>query len=118
MNDCRIHRDDGCIFILFMEFDKGGDFVSIKVLLSDYDGRIYIYLASAELGKRFLQDADEGFSFFDGVKPTQREADSIFAINDDMTINYVGFVGHIAYCVADKIGNEKLFKLDYRNVII
>lgn len=119
MNDCRIHRDDGCIFILFMGFDKGGDGVSIKALLSDYDGRIYIYLASAELGKRFLQDAEnEGFRFCDGVKPTQREADSIFAINDNMTINCVGFVGHIAYCVADKSGNEKLFKLDYRDIIV
>lgn len=95
-----------------------GDYVNIKALLSDYNGRIYVYLASAEIGKRFLQDAEnEGFLFCDGVKPTEREADSIFAINDDMTINYVGFVGHIAYQAASKIGNTPLVKIDYRDIM-
>lgn len=92
--------------------------MSIKSLLSTHTGRIYIYLATADIGKRFLQDAEnEGFSFRDGVKPTQREADSIFAINDDMTINYVGFVGHAAYQAANKIGNQPLIKIDYRDII-
>ena len=92
--------------------------MSIKSLLSAYTGRIYIYLATADIGKRFLQDAEnEGFMFRDGVKPTQREADSIFAINDDMTINYVGFVGHVVYQAADKIGNKPLIKIDYRNIL-
>ena len=59
----------------------------IKSLLSTYSGRIYVYLADGETGKRFLHDAeDEGFTFADGVKPTEREPDGIFAVNDDMTI--------------------------------
>lgn len=92
--------------------------MSIKALLSDYNGRIYVYLASAEIGKRFLRDAEnEGFLFYDGVKPTEREADSIFAINDDMTINYVGLVGHIAYQSVSKIGDMPLIKIDYRDII-
>lgn len=92
--------------------------MSIKSLLSAHTGRIYIYLANADIGRHFLQDAEnEGFTFRDGVKPTQREADSIFAINDDMTINYVGFVGHIAYQAADKIGNKPLIKIDYRDIM-
>ncbi len=90
----------------------------IKSLLATHPGRIYIYLATEEISKRFLRDAEsEGFLFRDGVKPTQREADSIFAINDDMTINYVGFVGHMAYHVAAKIGNKPLIRIDYRDVI-
>ncbi len=93
--------------------------VSIKSLLSAHAGsRIYIYLATADIGKLFLQDAEnEGFMFSDGVKPTQREADSIFAINDNLTINYVGFIGHVAYQAADRIGNKPLVKIDYRDVI-
>lgn len=92
--------------------------MSIKSLLSAHIGRIYIYLATENICKRFLQDAeDEGFTFRDGVKPTQREADSIFAINNDMTINYVGFVGHMAYQAANKIGNKPLVKIDYRDVL-
>ena len=90
----------------------------IKGLLSAYAGRVYVYLATEDIAKRFLQDAEnEGFIFRDGVKPTQREADSIFAINDDMTINYVGFVGRIAYQAADRIGNKPLIKIDYRDVL-
>lgn len=90
----------------------------IKSLFAAHPGRIYIYLATEEISKRFLRDAEnEGFAFCDGVKPTQREADCIFAINDNMTINYVGFVGHMAYQVAAKIGNKTLIKIDYRDVI-
>ena len=92
--------------------------LSIKSLLSTHTGRIYIYLASADIGKRFLRDAEnEGFLFRDGVKPTQREADNIFAINDDMTINYVGFVGHVAYQAASRIGNKPLIKIDYQEFV-
>lgn len=90
----------------------------IKYLLSTYTGRIYVYLATEDISKRFLQDAEnEGFTFCDEVKPTEREADSIFAINDDMTINYVGFIGHMAYQVADRIGNQPLIKIDYRDIL-
>lgn len=92
--------------------------MSIKSLLSTHTGRIYIYLATDDISKRFLQDAEnEGFTFRDGVKPTQREADCIFAINDDMTINYVGFVGHVAYQAANNIGNQPLVKIDYRDIL-
>lgn len=91
---------------------------SIKPLLSTYTGRIYVYLATEEISKQFLQDVEnEDFTFCDGVKPTERDADSIFAINNDMTINYVGFVGHMAYQVADKIGNQPLIKIDYRDIL-
>lgn len=90
----------------------------IKSLLAAHSGRIYIYLATEKISKRFLQDAEnEGFLFRDGVKPTQRETDCIFAINDDMTINYVGFAGHMAYQIATKIGNKPLIRIDYRDVI-
>lgn len=90
----------------------------IKSLLSTHSGRIYVYLANEETGKRFLQDAEnEGFTFADGAKPTARKPDRIFVVNDDMTINYVGFVGHMAYQAADKIGNQPLIKIDYRDII-
>ena len=91
---------------------------NIKSLLSAHTGRIYIYLATTDIGKRFLQEVEnEGFMFRDGVKPTQREADSILAINNDLTINYVGFVGHVAYQAADRIGNKPLIKIDYRDTL-
>ncbi|MDO4398635.1 MAG: hypothetical protein Q4C21_09580 [Oscillospiraceae bacterium] len=90
---------------------------SIKSLLSA-DGKIYIYLATANIGKQFLQDAEsEGFLFCDGVKPTKREPDFIFAVNSNMTINYVGFVGRVAYQAANKVGGKLLVKIDYRDIL-
>ncbi len=90
----------------------------IKDLLSAQAGKLYFYLATDEIGKRFLQDAEnEGFVFTDGTKPTQRHISNIIAVNADMTINYVGFVGHLAYRSADKPGDQRLIKVDYRDLL-
>lgn len=107
-------------FSLFMAINlKGGFFMSrIKFFLSTYTGKIYVYLATEDVGKQFLQDAEnEGFTFCDGIKPTERTPANIIAINRDMTINYVGFVGRIAYQASNIIGNEPLVKIDYREII-
>lgn len=84
--------------------------------LLNLKGRVYVYLADEETGKQFMQQAEtEGFTFRDGVKPTERPYDSIIALNRDRTINYVGFVGHMAFGVkAKKMGNEKLLRVDYK----
>ena len=91
---------------------------NIRSLLSAYQGKIFVYLATAEISRQFLQDAEnEGFTFGDGVKPTQRPTSDIFAIHPDMTLNYVGFAGHIAYRLADRIGDQPLWKIDYRELL-
>ncbi len=90
----------------------------IKFLLSTYTGKIYVYLATEDVGKQFLQDAEnEGFTFCDGIKPTARTLANIMAVNRDNTINYVGTVGRIAFQAANKIGNDPLVKIDYREII-
>lgn len=90
----------------------------IRDLLSTNKGRIYVYLATTSIGKQFLQDVEnEGFTFCDGIKPTARTPANIMALNRDMTINYVGFVGRIAYQASNIIGNEPLVKIDYREII-
>lgn len=90
----------------------------IRDLLSTNNGRIYVYLATTSIGKQFLQDAEnEGFTFCDGIKPTARTPANIMAVNRDNTINYVGTVGRIAFQAANKIGNDPLVKIDYRDVI-
>ena len=107
-------------FSLFMAINlKGGFFISrIKFLLSTYTGRIYVYLETEDVGKQFLQDAEnEGFTFCDGIKPTARTPANIMAVNQDNTINYVGFVGHIAFQTASNIDNKPLVKIDYREII-
>ena len=91
----------------------------IKSLLSAYRGRLYVYLATENVCRQLLQDAEnEGFTFGDGVKPTERQISDIIAVNDDMTINYVGAIGHIAYQAVDKIGDKPLIRIDYRDVLM
>ena len=84
----------------------------LKSLPNSCKGRIYVYLATKDIAEQFMQDAEsEGFTFGDGVKPTEREP------SDIMAINYVGFVGHLAYQNASKIGDEPLVKIDYRDCL-
>lgn len=90
----------------------------LKSLLNSCKGRIYVYLATKDIAEQFMRNAEsKGFTFGDGVKPTEREPSDIMAINRDMTINYVGFVGHLAYQIASKIGDEPLVKIDYRDCL-
>lgn len=66
--------------------------------LAMQDGRVYVRLATLELRQKFMEQAEaEGFTFSDGVKPIKRDADVIMAVNRDLTINYVGMFGRMAY---------------------
>ncbi len=90
----------------------------IKTLLYANSGKIYVYLATVDICKHFFQQAEiEGFTFGDGVKPTQKHTTDIIALNHDLTMNYVGFVGRVAYQAAGKIGNQPLVKIDYRQIM-
>ena len=66
--------------------------------LLNLEGRVYVYLKSENIAKLFLANTEvEGFTFGDGIKPTERNHSDIYALNDDWTINFVGFVGHMAF---------------------
>ena len=82
--------------------------------LTKLNGRVYIYLANAEIGNRFLQQAEaEGFTYHDGVKPTERGCSTIMAVNRDKTINFVGTNGRITFGSGTlSIGSEQLIRVD------
>lgn len=84
--------------------------------LSQLDGKVYVHFNTDDLCQNFLAQAEqEGFTFSDGVKPTERHTSDIIAVNRDYTINYVGSVGHIAYGSRIKyVGGEKLFRIDWQ----
>ncbi len=105
----------GAFFMPLYGLNYKEAFFILKSLLQE-DSRIYIYLASKELGEDFLRQAEsEGFTFGDGVKPTERHYESVMALNDDMTINYVGYIGLMAYGGGAKtIGGKALKRIDYR----
>lgn len=87
--------------------------------LSEQNGRVYVYLANSAIGEKFLQQAEqEGFTYGDGVKPTERCYAEIMAVNRDITINFVGANGRIAFGSGAKtVGNEKLIRIDFEKYI-
>lgn len=84
--------------------------------LAAQDGRVYVFVADEATGSQFLEQAEqEGFTFGDGVKPTQRHWSDLMAVNRDGTINYVGTNGRIAWSSGAKtVGGEALIRVDFR----
>lgn len=83
------------------------------------DGRVYVHLATPELARKFMEQAEaEGFTFQDGTKPTKRKADTVMAINRDLTLNYVGMFGRMAYGsgTATTCG-KPLIRVEYAEVV-
>lgn len=87
--------------------------------LTELNGRVYVYLADEATGRQFLEQAEqEGFTFGDGVEPTQRHWSVLMAVNHDGTINYVGTSGRIAWSSGAKtVGGETLIRVDYRKYL-
>ena len=83
--------------------------------LLNLDGRVYVYVPSKNIRRLFLKNAQkEGFSFDDGAKPTKRRAyDDIYALNKDFTLNFVGYIGHIAFHHPEVPNDYNLIRVDY-----
>lgn len=86
----------------------------IEALLRE-DARIYVYFRNAQVQAQFIRQAtQEHFTFPDGAPLSERELAPIMAINNDKTVNYVGFVGMTAFqCAAKKLGSKPLLRIDY-----
>ena len=82
--------------------------------ISRLDGRVYVYLASKQLVCQSLKQAEiEGFTFCDGVNPTNSKETAVMAVNPNRTINFVGFVGLMPYAVAETIGDKRIIRVEY-----
>ncbi len=87
--------------------------------LSKLNGKVYVHLNNETVAKKFLPDAEtEGFTFGDGVKPSDRGTSDLFVVNRDWTISYVGWAGHMAYKSAKCIGDQELIRIDYEKYIL
>ena len=76
--------------------------------------QVYVYLPNRQMQQIFLTNAEaEGFTFGDGVKPTEREADDIYRIKPDRTICFVGWVGHMAFRSKDAHSAVPMIWVDY-----
>ena len=75
--------------------------------------RVYVHLKDEETAISFLHQAEsEGFTFGDGVKPTNRHWSDLYAIHQEGTLNYVGAIGHIEY----GSGSDSVVRIDYESI--
>lgn len=82
--------------------------------LAKLNGRVYLYFANGKIKEQFLKDAEaEGIGFGDGASIRERELDSVMALNKNGTVNFLGFVGRMAYQMASDVGGQKLLRVDY-----
>ena len=78
--------------------------------LSSTGERMYVHLNDEETAMRFLRQAEsEGFTFGDGVSPTDRHWSDLYAIHPDGTLNFVGTVGRIEYAS----GADSVLRIEY-----
>ncbi|MBR6407437.1 MAG: hypothetical protein IKS19_02425 [Clostridia bacterium] len=82
--------------------------------LLKHNGRVYVYSANERICRLFLENAErEGFTSCTGEKPTRLPVSDIFTLNSDKTINYVGFIGHMAFQNPDAVLGKTLIRVDY-----
>ena len=112
-------KKEGLCRVSHRKQKKGGAIMRTVSYLSTLNGRVYVYLANAQVGEQFMQQAeDEGFTFNDGTLPTARCYDEVMAVNHDKTLNYVGANGHIAFGAgANTVGSEELIRVDYEKYL-
>ena len=66
--------------------------------LSQLDAKVYVHLPTPELGRAFMEQAEaEGFTFADGIKPTERPDETFVCLNPDHTLSFIGMFGRQAY---------------------
>ncbi|MCD7918832.1 MAG: hypothetical protein LUG45_01900 [Clostridiales bacterium] len=90
--------------------------------LTKLNGRVYVYCGDRKTLQQFIEDAEnEYFHYGDGVSLRERKPDSIMALHQNKTVNFIGFVGTMAFHQADHFNSGKdaipLIKVDYRKYI-
>ena len=86
---------------------------SIKELVMKETRPVYIHTPSKALARDFLKQAEkEGFLFGDGKRPTKKPLDDYYALHQDRTINYIGFVGRLRYNSND----DGILRVEYQDL--
>ena len=86
---------------------------TIKELVKN-EKKVYIYLRNRAAEYRFMSDAEqEGITYGDGVKPTERPVDDIMALHDDGTICFLGWAGRMAF----HYSKDNVKRIDYEKYI-
>ncbi|MCD8117931.1 MAG: hypothetical protein LUE29_00320 [Lachnospiraceae bacterium] len=87
--------------------------------LAELGARVYVYCPDCRTKQQFIEKAeDEYFHYCDGKSLLEREPENIMALNQDKTVNFVGYIGHLAFRTSAKmVGDKTLLKVDYRKYL-
>ena len=86
---------------------------SIKELVMKETRPVYVYTPSKALAKDFLeQEEKEGFLFSDGKRPTKKPLDNYYALHQDLTMNYIGYIGRLRYDSND----DGILRVEYQDL--
>ena len=86
---------------------------SIKELVMKETRSVYVHTPSKALAKDFLEQAEkEGFLFSDGKRPTKKPLDDYYALHQDLTMNYIGYIGRLRYNSND----DGILRVEYQDL--
>ncbi len=86
---------------------------SIKELVMKETRSVYVHTPSKALAKDFLKQAEnEGFILSDGKRPTKKPLDDYYALHQDLTMNYIGFVGRLRFNSKD----DGILRVEYQDL--
>lgn len=87
---------------------------TISNLIEENEKRVYVYLTDEKTRDAFIRNAErEGICFADGVKLTDRLQDNFYALKKDKTVNFIGYIGRVAF----QCNTDCIVRIDYKKYI-
>ena len=87
---------------------------TLSELVHSTNKRVYVYLSDIETIRMFINNAEkEGFSFSENKRILDMPLDNFYALNKNLTVNYINFIGRVAY----QCGAENILRVDYKKFL-
>lgn len=87
---------------------------TLKELVQSTEKRVYVHLSDKKTAKSFIANAEkEGFKFSGGKSISEMPPDDFYALNKNLTVNYINFIGRIAY----QCGADNILRLEYKDLL-
>jgi len=87
---------------------------TLTELVHSTNKRVYVHLSDIETIRIFINNAEkEGFSFLENKRISDMPLDNFYALNKNLTVNYINFIGRVAY----QCGAEHLLRVDYKKYL-
>lgn len=85
---------------------------TLTELVHSTNKRVYVHLADKSTQQAFIRQAEnEGFTFGGGKRITDMPMDDFYALNKNLTVNYINFIGRMAW----QCGAENVLRVEYKN---